>query len=133
MTQIIPCVDMGISTVLYYVPYVQKGKGKMTYIKQKHGRYKKKTNTNPLGMKTKISEVKISMDEIINRFHAAEGKTVTMETMQNETEIEEKRKNSMLQTLNILHILSHLILTKYQEGTIIFLVLYKNTVQIEIS
>lgn len=41
MTQIITLVHMGMNTVLYYVPYVQNGRGKMIDIKQKHGRYKK--------------------------------------------------------------------------------------------
>lgn len=33
VTLIIALTDMGINTVLYYVPYVQKGRGKMNFIK----------------------------------------------------------------------------------------------------
>lgn len=72
----------------------------MTYIKQKHGRYKKKTNTKLPEMKTIISEMKISLDKIISRLHTAEEKIVTseslaMETIQNETEIEKKERGKM--------------------------------------
>lgn len=98
VTLIIALTDMGINTILYYVPYVQKGRGKMNFIKQKHERYTKKTNAEPLEMKIAMSGMKNILEEISSLLDTAEEKTGTfgklvMETIQNEIRIEKKKRH----------------------------------------
>lgn len=114
---------MGIGTVLH-VPNVQKVRRKMTYIMQKHNikiEIKKNTNTKPLEIKTIMSKVKISLDEIISRWHTAEENMVPWVISNGNypkwnriffLKREENIDASEI-TLSILHMLPQLILTKY--------------------
>lgn len=68
---------------------------KKTRIQQRHGKYKKESD-GILGKKSKLFEMKISLNEIICKLDTEEGSTgikdIAMELINNETQQENKKK-----------------------------------------